>query len=102
MYSGSKQRIRQFIVDTFMVGKPIPFADEDSFLGLGIFDSTAVLELISWIEEEYGIQVAEGELVPENFDSINNVAAYLEGKLNGKPASEVASGVAPISQLPAN
>lgn len=81
------EQVRSFVVATFLWDRPDRLRDEDSFLEQGIMDSTGVLELISWIEETYGVEVGDGELVPENFDSINNVAAYVATKLNRKPES---------------
>jgi len=46
----------------------------------GIIDSTGILELVNFLEEEFSISVDDEELVPENLDSIDNVASYLERK----------------------
>jgi acyl carrier protein len=76
-----KSNIRQFIVDNFLFGsEEEPFGDDDSFLEKGIIDSTGVLELIEYIEENYNIKVEDDELVPENLDSLNNVTAYIMRK----------------------
>jgi len=76
-----KSKIRQFIVETFLFGsEEEPFGDDDSFLEKGIIDSTGVLELIEYIEENFRIKVEDDELVPENLDSLNNVTAYIIGK----------------------
>ena len=76
-----KSNIRQFIVDNFLFGsEEEPFDDDDSFLEKGIIDSTGVLELIEYIEENYNIKVEDDELVPENLDSLNNVTAYIMRK----------------------
>jgi acyl carrier protein len=45
-------------------------------------DPTGVLELVLWIEESYGIQIAESDLGPENFDSINAIATYIARRLS--------------------
>ncbi len=55
--------------------------ETDSFLENGIIDSTGVLELVSFLEEKFGIEVQDEELIPENLDSIANVVSYLERKL---------------------
>ena len=51
------------------------FTDDDSFLELGIIDSTGVLELVAFLESQYQIAIADEELVPENLDSIHNLRA---------------------------
>lgn len=54
--------------------------DDDSFLDNGILDSTGVLQLVAFLEEHFQITVDDEELLPENFDSIENVVKYLGGK----------------------
>jgi acyl carrier protein len=72
--------IRQFIVENFIFGEDGNLKEETSFLESGIIDSTGILELVSFLEEKFGISVADEELVPENLDSIANVVAYLGRK----------------------
>ena len=76
-----KKVVRQYIVDNFLFGsEEEPFGDNDSFLEKGIIDSTGVLELVEFIEENYGINVEDDELVPDNFDSLYNVTVYINRK----------------------
>jgi acyl carrier protein len=75
-----KDKIRAFIVENFLFGKADGLRYDSSFLDEGIIDSTGILELVSFLEEEYKMSVEDEELVPENLDSINNVVAFLERK----------------------
>jgi len=79
--SDNKTKIRAFIVENFLFGNDDGLKDETSFLEEGIIDSTGVLELVTFLEEEFEITIDDEELIPENLDSINNVTAYLEKKL---------------------
>lgn len=79
-----KQDIRTFIVENFLFGKAEGLIDDTSFLDQGVIDSTGVLELVAHLEVTYGVKVKDEELLPENLDSINAVAAYLAKKLPGK------------------
>ena len=54
--------------------------DEGSLLEAGAIDSVAVLELVALLEQRYGITVADDELVPENFETIQAIAAFVAGK----------------------
>jgi acyl carrier protein len=75
-------RVRSFVSENFLFREDIEsLADGDSFLEAGIIDSTGVLELISFIEGEFGIEVADAEMIPENFDSIERIVAYVQRKL---------------------
>jgi len=75
-----KTKIRSFVVENFLFGDDNGLKGDTSFLDEGIIDSTGVLELVTYLEEEFEIEVEDEELIPENLDSINNIAAYLEGK----------------------
>lgn len=75
-----RDKIQGFIVENFLFGNTEGLEDDTSFLEEGIIDSTGVLELVSFVEEEFSITVEDEELVPENLNSINNVTAYLERK----------------------
>lgn len=72
--------IRNFIVENFLFEESQSLKEDTSFLEGGIIDSTGILELVSFLEEKFGISVADEELVPENLDSIANVVAYLSRK----------------------
>jgi acyl carrier protein len=77
-----EQQLRQFVVDNFLFGQPGDgLADSDSFLDRGIIDSMGVLELVGFLEESYGITVQDQELIPDNLDSIDKVASFLQRKL---------------------
>jgi len=75
------QQIRTFIIDTFLFGDDSALQDDTSFMQNGIIDSTGILELISFMEENYGIQIQDDELVPENLDSLNNIGQFLSRKI---------------------
>ena len=74
--------LRQFIVENFLFGKEdAPLANGDSLLELGIIDSTGVLELVSFLEQKYGISIRDEELVPENLDSIDRLVGFVSRKV---------------------
>ncbi len=76
-----KADIRAFIIENFMFGQQKDFADDASFLDNGLIDSTGVIELVAFLSEKYGIVVDDEELIPENLDSMKNVSAFIERKL---------------------
>ncbi|WP_258868246.1 acyl carrier protein [Alkalilimnicola ehrlichii] len=59
---------------------PAALADDDSFLEQGIIDSTGIMEVIFFLEEEFGIRVDDDELIPENLDSVNRIARFVQRK----------------------
>jgi len=80
--SDIKSIIRDFIVENFLFGSANGLNDDTSFLDDGIIDSTGVLELVTFIEENFKIRVDDEELIPENLDSIDNITGYLERKMS--------------------
>ncbi len=78
----TEDQIRNYILENFLfTSSADAFADSDSFLERGIIDSTGVLELIFFVEEQFGIKVADQDMIPDNFDSVNNIARFVQGKL---------------------
>jgi acyl carrier protein len=75
------KEIRSFIVENFLFGDTtVPLGEDDSLLQKGLIDSTGILEVVSFIEEKFGIAVEEDELVPDNLDSIGAIAKYVMRK----------------------
>ena len=73
-------QIRKFIVENYLFGYDEELADDVSFLDEGIIDSTGVLELVSFIEDNFCFKIEDDELIPENLDSINNIAKFILNK----------------------
>jgi acyl carrier protein len=74
--------IKAFIISNFLFGQEGDgFADDQSFLETGIIDSTGLLELVSFVEQKYGISIGDRELVPENLDSLRNISQFVARKL---------------------
>lgn len=79
--SDVKSQVRQFILDNFIMGSEgADFADDASFMEHHIIDSTGFLELITFLETTFGIEVGDEEMVPENLDSLNALQAYVARK----------------------
>ena len=72
--------IRNFIIENFLFEEDENLKEETSFLENGSLGSTGILELIAFLEETYGIEVEDEELIPQNLDSIANVAQYVRKK----------------------
>ena len=79
---GHADVIRDYVIDNFLFGDANGLKDDTSFLDEGIVDSTGIIELVAFVEKSFKIEVEDDDIVPENFDSIANIAKYLENKLN--------------------
>ena len=79
--SDVKKATKEFIIENFLFGNDEGFGDDTSLMEEGIIDSTGILELIEFLEEEYSIIIEDEEMIPENLDSLNNVVVYMSKKL---------------------
>jgi acyl carrier protein len=78
----NKELVRNFIVDNFLFGDGEKLKIDTSLFEKGIIDSTGVLELVAFIEENYKITVTDEELVQDNFSSLTAIEKFLQSKNN--------------------
>jgi len=76
-----KKTVREFIRENFHYrGEIESLSESDSLLEAGLIDSMGVLELVTFLESTFSIEVADEEVVPENIDTIGGVVAYVRRK----------------------
>jgi acyl carrier protein len=74
--------IRSFLTENFpLAGDLSGIPSDGSLIGLGIVDSTGVLEIVGFIEARFSFEVPTAELLPENLDSIDNLTRYVRTKM---------------------
>lgn len=78
------ESVREFILGTFPSARKRPLGNDDPLLENGILDSLGVLDIVGFIESEFGITAEDDELVPENFRTIQHIANYVQSKQNGQ------------------
>ena len=76
-----EDKVRNYILENYLFTEDqSELNNEDSFLEKGIIDSTGILEVIFFLEEEFEIKVDDEEMIPENLDSVNNIVKYINSK----------------------
>jgi acyl carrier protein len=81
MANDLKQSIRTFNETSFLFREGREgLTDGESLLGAGLIDSTGILELVTYLESEFGIVVQDEEIIPENLDSVDQITAYVFSK----------------------
>ena len=75
-----REKFLQFLLKNFYVADASALLDDTSLMDSGIVDSTGMLEIIGFLEETFGVQVADAEMLPENLDSIARVVSYVKRK----------------------
>jgi acyl carrier protein len=74
-----ENRVRGYILENLLFtsdGSGLP--NDASLLEMGIIDSTGVLELVTFLEESFGVKIQDSEMLPENFDTVNNIVRFVE------------------------
>ncbi len=89
--SAVEDRIRAYIAENILFSDTYAYPDDASFLKEGIVDSSNVLELVMFVEQAFGITVDDAELLPDNFDSVARMAAYVRRKAPAPVIAEAAS-----------
>ncbi len=74
-------RLRGFIVEKFPLARRHDFRDDTLLLEKGILDSLGILDIVTFIENEFQIMIEDEDLVPENFQSVSSLAEFLNSKL---------------------
>ena len=75
-----EHEVRTFIVDNFLFGQQTSLSDDASLVEQGIIDSTGILELVRFLEERFGFEIEDEELVPENLDCIRRLGQFVRKK----------------------
>lgn len=78
----NSSKVREYVVENFLFGDGEVLKEETSFMEEGIIDSTGILELVFFLEETFGISIEDDELIPENMDNLQNIARFIDRKLN--------------------
>ncbi|MCU7811972.1 MAG: acyl carrier protein [Candidatus Thiodiazotropha sp. (ex Notomyrtea botanica)] len=74
-------KIRNYILENYLFTDDQTLLNsKDSFLEKGILDSTGILEVIYFLEEDFKIKIDDEEMIPENLDSVNNIVNFIEHK----------------------
>ncbi len=75
-----RERVREYILETFYVSDPGELTDDLSLIDSGLVDSTGMLDIILFIEAEYGVRIEDRETIPENLETIARIAAFVARK----------------------
>jgi len=78
-----KSTLKNFIL-TVASNHQDSLEDDELLIGAGIVDSLGILKLVSFIEEKFGIEVLDEELIPENFQTINDISNLIKTKQKTK------------------
>ncbi len=79
-----EREVRGFLINNFLFGRAEALPEDGSLQG-DVIDSTGAIELVMFLQSNFGITVQDEEVaVPENFGSVKNIVGYVEKKLLSK------------------
>jgi acyl carrier protein len=79
--------IREFVLQKFPLARKRKVTNHDNLLESGVIDSLGVLDLVNFLEQEFSVAVADEDLTPENFQSIERMAQFVERSLEPQPGN---------------
>jgi acyl carrier protein len=75
------EKVKTFVLDEFLPGEdPDELEPDTELVTSGILDSLAVLKLVTFLEEEFGIEVAAHEADEEHLDTLTLIARLVSAK----------------------
>ncbi len=80
------QQIREYIAENVLLGDGDVLEENVSFQESGILDSTGFLGLITFVEGEFGIEISDDELDPENLETLSKISNFVEKKMGKRAA----------------
>jgi len=82
----TKEEIKNYIIEASLEDSK-KVKDDTLIFDTGLLDSMGLLFLIEFLNENYQVEVNDEELNPKNFESINSIVSFVEGKLKLKVKS---------------
>jgi acyl carrier protein len=77
------EAMRGLLKEAGLLPSGAPVGDSDSLFDQGILDSIRLFDLVSTIESRFGIRVRDTDLIPDNFDTLAGLSAYLSNRVTG-------------------
>ncbi len=78
-----RTKVRDYIIENLLLGTSGDLDESASLLEAGILDSTGAMELVAFLEQEFGIRIIDTEIIADNLDSIDRICALVARKRAG-------------------
>jgi acyl carrier protein len=89
-----EQEVRTFLAENFSLGRDLNnLSGSQSLTERGFIDSVGIVEVLTFLETRYDIQITDDETVPENIDTIDNIVRFVGTKRAGAEAAASDAGV---------
>lgn len=78
-----KEKIKKFIIENFLFGER-GLKDDEPLFESGIIDSLGLIKLLAFIEENFNVSIDMGEIMIENFNTVNDILETLSSRVNAQ------------------
>lgn len=76
-----EHEVRTFLAENFSLGRDVShLSSTQSLTERGFIDSVGIVEVLTFLETRYEIQISDDETVPENIDTIDNIVRFIGTK----------------------
>jgi acyl carrier protein len=79
-----KDQIREFVLESARSKGINELTDDQSLMASGIIDSLGIFRMVSFLEDSFRVRISDDDIVPENFQSVNDIESFVSGKLAKK------------------
>ena len=76
--SDVKDKIRKFLSEEVLFDEGGAQIGDDQALVGEVLDSLALMQLVEYIEQEFEIEVADEDVTPDNFQTLNDLERYVK------------------------
>ena len=77
-----QEQIHGFVLEKFPQARKRGISFQDDLLKSGILDSLGILDLVTFVEQSFGITLSDDELLPENFQTVEHLATFVQNKIS--------------------
>lgn len=82
-----REKIRAYLDENFLYMRPdFVLGDDDQLLERGVVDSMGIVEMLTYIEEEFGVKAADDEISEANLGTLRAIARFIASKQSAVPA----------------
>lgn len=78
-----EQEIRNYLTEEFLFGRSENLNEDTPLLG-NVIDSQGVIELVSFVQQRFKIEIADDDVTTDNLATLKTVVALVESKLRSK------------------
>lgn len=82
-----RAKVRGYILDEILLRTTTELDDAASLLNAGILDSTGTMELIAFLEAQFGLTISDSDIVADNLDSVDRICAFVGRSLQARGAT---------------